>query len=501
MDIIVSATPEACDPEPLSALTAPPPGATLVELRIDLFPDLDVAAAVSACPLPVLATYRSEREGGRGSADPEIRRRTLEAARDAGVALVDLEHATDLPIRRLLGLAPEQLVLSWHPTASDRSEVEARCAGMLAESARWVKVVPAAARLADVAAVLSLHRRFNTGPRGQRRLVTFATGTVGLPSRYLSPLLGPPITYAAFSDAGPAALGQQLPGRLLAAVGHLEGPPQRLYGVVGGDVSASLSPALHGAGYRAEKLPYVMLPISVSDEEDLDELFAVRGETVFDRVGLPAWGWAVTAPYKLRAAAAASLAAPRVERAGAANTLLLSPERIVAENTDADGVTGALVTLGVDPAGLEAVVLGTGGAARGAAVGLDLAGAEVILTGRDAARVRAVAEEIGVESGDGNGQPVADAAILVNATPLGSSADDDPPFARDRVEAAAAVVDMVYAEHETTLVRWARIAGVPVADGRDVLAHQGYAQFAAFTGVLPPRELMRRALGRALQLT
>ena len=38
-------------------------------------------------------------------------------------------------------------------------------------------------------------------------------------------------------------------------------------------------------------------------------------------------------------------------------------------------------------------------------------------------------------------------------------------------------------------------AGVPYLAGRTVLAHQGYAQFAAFTGRLPPKAAMLAALG------
>ena len=46
-------------------------------------------------------------------------------------------------------------------------------------------------------------------------------------------------------------------------------------------------------------------------------------------------------------------------------------------DTDADGVVGSLVTAGIDITGKTAIIQGTGGAARGAAVGLDAAGANV----------------------------------------------------------------------------------------------------------------------------
>ena len=79
----------------MEAIARPPEGASIVELRADLFPGIDLGAAIRACPLPVLVTLRSSAEGGRGPTDSGERRVVLEAAREAGAALVDLEHERD----------------------------------------------------------------------------------------------------------------------------------------------------------------------------------------------------------------------------------------------------------------------------------------------------------------------------------------------------------------------------------------------------------------------
>jgi len=278
-------------------------------------------------------------------------------------------------------------------------------------------------------------------------------------------------------------------------VGHLGGRPRRLFGVVGRDVSHSLSPALHCAGYRALGLPDLFIPVSVPDQAELIEVFTFLGDTLFDRVGLEARGWAVTTPYKDIAADAAEMVAPRVRRAEAANTLILRETGMAADNTDADGIVGSLVSLGIDAQGRIAVVQGTGGAARGAAVGLHLAGAEVFLRGRDPEQTREFAEILEIGALDPGEMPD-NAEILVNATPLGSNPDDPSPFTDGEVDGAAAVVDMVYADGETPLEALGRAAGVPTADGRTVLAHQAFAQFAAFTTRLPPKEAMLKAIGR-----
>ena len=492
MDWIVSLIPEVAA-DPLDAVGQPPEGASIVELRLDRYPGIDVAAVIGACPLPVLATLRSQSEGGEGPDDAETRAAIIGGARNAGAALIDLEIERDEALAGDLGIAPEQTIFSWHDPRGTPEELSDIVGRMMGARARWIKVVPTATSVRDLISVLALHGKFNDGRLRDRRLLTFAMAAPGLASRYLAPLMGPTIGYAAWNDETPAAPSQLSIKRTEAVVGHLEGPPQRLYGVVGDDVSGSLSPTLHAAGYKNLDLPYLLVPISVPDSDELVDLFGPRGTTPFDRIGLEARGFAVTTPYKNEAAAAADHHAPRVLRAGAANTLILGDQKVMAENTDADGVVGSLVSLGFDPQGHTAVVQGTGGAARGAAVGLHLAGADVFLRGRSAERNREIAEKLEI----GWCEPAADAphgAILVNATPIGREAGNTSVFSEAEIAAAGAVVDMVYGGHRTDLIARAREHELPAADGREVLLHQGVAQFAAFTQRVPPKDAMRAAL-------
>ncbi len=492
MDYVVTLTPES-SPDPLAALADPPSGTSMVELRMDLFPQLDPAVAVARCPLPVLAAYRSTAEGGQGSLDPTERRRRIEGAYTAGVAMLDLEHDRDLGLVDRLGLEPERLVVSWHDPAGTPDDLAHRARQIAEAPSQLTKIVPTAHSLIDLERVLALLAPLRSRPPGRRRLTAFAMGAVGMASRLLAPLLGSPIAYAAWSAAAPAAPGQLPLERLRRILGHLSGPPRRLWAVVGADVSGSLSPEMHAAGLTAEGIPDLMVPLCVPDPEELPAVFSFAGTTMFDRVGLPLAGLAVTAPYKEAAAEAATVRAPRVERARAANTLILGPARIVAENTDADGVVGGLTSLGIDPAGQLAVVRGTGGAGRGAAVGLDLAGAAVVLCGRDPDRTRDSAVRLGVGWCSPDDLP-GDASILVNATPLGRRPDEPSPFPDRAVARARAVVEMVYAPDPTALEVHARAAGIPLVDGRTMLAHQGMAQFAAFHQRRPPRQAMIEAV-------
>jgi shikimate dehydrogenase len=488
MEWIVSLTPAAGDP--WACLASPPPGTGVVELRADLFPGIDLRRAVSTCPVPLLATLRSAAEGGRGPDDPAAREPFVRTARDADVGLIDLELDRDIGLIQSLGLEPERIVLSAHRSCA--AELPAAAAALHAAPVRWLKAVAPAERLADLETVLSLHAMYNHGRQHQRRLITFAMGATGLPSRLLGPVLGPPLGYAAWSPAAAAAPGQRTVSEMNAVVGHLRGAPQRLFGVVGADVTGSLSPALHGAGYHALGLPYLMVPVSVVEPSELDELFRPAGETMFDRLGLPVGGWAVTTPYKTEAASVATVPAPRVRTAGVANTLVLRPGQILADTTDADGVVAGLASVGYQVRGRTALVQGTGGAARGAVVGLHLAGATVTLRGRDEFHTRTVAQKLAVAAcppGDS-----ATAAVLVNATPLGTATSDRLPFSEAEIEAAQAVVDLVYGAGPTPLALACRATATTFVDGRSVLLYQGLAQFAAFTGKAPPKDAMRAAI-------
>ena len=112
-----------------------------MELRLDLLPDIDVVAAMAACPVPVLATLRSAAEGGNGTDDPAARAEILGVARNAGAALIDLEFARDAALITSLGLPPEQVILSWHDPKGTPEDLVGIAERMMEKPARWIKLV------------------------------------------------------------------------------------------------------------------------------------------------------------------------------------------------------------------------------------------------------------------------------------------------------------------------------------------------------------------------
>jgi shikimate dehydrogenase len=260
--------------------------------------------------------------------------------------------------------------------------------------------------------------------------------------------------------------------------------PKRL-GVLGWPVAHSRSPQMMQAALVAVGLAgwrYQLLPVP-------PELF---GETAAALPGAGFRGANVTIPHKGAALALADEATDTARAIGAANTLVFGPSRgISADNTDAPAL---LDCLPVSPQEKTALVLGAGGSARAAVWALLSAGAhEVRVWNRHRERARRLCGELGCQLA----VDIRGADLLVNCTPLGLDGDaaafEQVPLEADQLAMFGCVVDFVYADVETPLVRSAGNLGVPVVDGLDLLVGQGALSFERFTGLPAPREEMRAA--------
>ncbi len=257
-------------------------------------------------------------------------------------------------------------------------------------------------------------------------------------------------------------------------------------GVAGWPVAHSRSPAMFAAALDAAGLRgwrYLKLPLP-------PDRFA---ETVR---ALPAAGFRglnVTIPHKEAALALADEATETATAVGAANTLTFLPSGAIhGDNTD---VPGLLEALPVDPAGMTALGLGAGGAARAAVYALRRAGAADVMVWN---RTRERAERLVADLG---GRVVADpepAAILVNCTSVGLRESDlsfkSLPIEADTLGVGSYVADMVYRSGGTPLLAEAERRGATVVTGLEILVAQGAASFERWTDMTAPRRAMRRAV-------
>lgn len=278
----------------------------------------------------------------------------------------------------------------------------------------------------------------------------------------------------------------------------------RVAGVVGWPVEHSVSPAMHNAAYAALGLDWCYLPFPVPPER-LPE--AIAGVRALGLVGVN-----VTVPHKQALLALMDELTPAAAAIGAANTVIARDGRLIGHNTDAAGFLRALREAGCEPAGITALVLGAGGAARAVVYALLEVGARVTVLNRTVARAETLARDLG-RGADGEVlaasldlaalRPlVPRARLVVNATSVGmwragvAGASPWPealPFPED-----ALAYDLVYNPRETAFMRQARAAGARAVNGVRMLVHQGAEAFERWTGVAAPVEVMAHACDRAL---
>ncbi len=279
----------------------------------------------------------------------------------------------------------------------------------------------------------------------------------------------------------------------------------KIAGVMGWPIAHSLSPLLHGYWLAENRIDGAMVPLPVRPEH-----FSVV-LTALHKAGFR--GVNVTVPHKEAAFAVAHDCDAAALAAGAVNLLVFHPDgRLEGRNTDAVGLGESLKEkLDDSLRGKHVVLLGAGGAARGAVLALgDQGVAAIHILNRDGARARALCAAmmsavpcklLGGSLQDWH-RVAGEASLLVNATSAGMNGKNPLDLALDILPDNAAVCDIVYKPLETDLLKRARARGLVCIDGLGMLMHQAAPSFEAFYGVKPKvsaglRAALEQALARA----
>jgi shikimate dehydrogenase len=274
----------------------------------------------------------------------------------------------------------------------------------------------------------------------------------------------------------------------------------KLAGIVGWPVTHSLSPVLHGHWLAEYGIDGAMVPLAAKAEDFSLVIDGIR------RAGFK--GVNVTVPHKEAAFAIAHRVDAAAKSAGAANLLVFHGGEIEARNTDSIGLAESLKENIGALNGAEVVLLGAGGAARGAILALEMLGAgKIHLLNRDPHRAKTLAASLArevrgtIEPG-GLGEwkrAAAGAALVVNSTSAGMGAIPPLDIDLSALPKSAAVCDIVYNPLETKLLKDAAARGHKTIDGLGMLMHQAVPSFEAFFGVKPTvTPALREALIKAL---
>lgn len=282
--------------------------------------------------------------------------------------------------------------------------------------------------------------------------------------------------------------------------------------VLGHPIKHSISPPMHNAALadlaandpRFAEWRYFRFEVHPDDlPRALELLHAKR----FRGVNL-------TVPHKVIAFGRVAAVDPAAQPVGAVNTLLWTEAGWKGHNTDGYGLAAAVrATLGLELTGQPVVLLGAGGAARGAAVEcLQRGCASLWIANRTRANLDTL---LGVLAPLQGGIPVhgfapdrmpaalPTGALVINATSAGLKESDPLPIDPTALPHPAAVYDMIYNPPATPLLRAAAAAGIATANGLDMLVHQGAKALEIWSGIAATRtapvmgRAARAALGRA----
>jgi shikimate dehydrogenase len=270
--------------------------------------------------------------------------------------------------------------------------------------------------------------------------------------------------------------------------------------VYGDPVEGNPTSIMQNAAFEHAGLDWRYLDFTVPAEALED---AIRAARVLGFGGLN-----LTLPHKVAVIPLLDGLEPSAEISGACNTVVRQPDgRLIGSNTDGSGFVWSLRDEGVDPRGLEVVLLGAGGAARAVSVELALAGARrITIANRHASKRddlvgilggRTAVEAVGMAW---NGTLVVPACdVLVDCTPVGmgsgAAAEAHVDVDLSGLSSQTIVCDLNPERSDTAFLRLARQRGHRTIDGLGMLARQGAAGFKAWTGQDAPLAVMIEALG------
>jgi shikimate dehydrogenase len=273
--------------------------------------------------------------------------------------------------------------------------------------------------------------------------------------------------------------------------------------VIGDPIAHSRSPQMHNPALAARGMnaQYIRVHVPAGSVPEALRLFAKHGFA----------GVNCTIPHKFEALDAVDEVDDLAQKLGAVNTVAIRDGKLHGYNSDGPGfINSVKEAFGRGLVGLRTLILGAGGGAgRAVAVQCALSRcSKIVLVNRTEEKAAVLATELmhkffdpaaSIETAPWTDESLKSAIrgvdLVVNASPRGMKAVDEPLFDPSFVRARHMVYDMVYrATGDTPLIASAKAAGAKTCDGLVLLLHQGAISFGHWFGDPVPLEAMRGGL-------
>lgn len=247
---------------------------------------------------------------------------------------------------------------------------------------------------------------------------------------------------------------------------------EKIYGLLGEKLGHSYSPDIHAV---LGDYPYRLF------EKAVEEVPAFLASDEFEAIN-------VTIPYKKTVLPYLSEISPEAQKIGSVNTITRIPGGLRGDNTDYYGFSFLLDQANLCVGGKKCLILGSGGASVTArAVVRDRGGIPVVIS----------------RSGEDNYTNLhrhADAAILINTTPVGMYPNNGhAPLSLEKFPHLCGVVDMIYNPCRTALILEAEQRGIPAVSGLGMLVAQAKRANERFFARPLPDDVVNRVLRKIRQ--
>jgi len=312
-----------------------------------------------------------------------------------------------------------------------------------------------------------LHSIYAASQEIRNKHVLIGMGDTGTVTRIRSDLLDNEFTFGYVGE--PTAPGQ-LSKEELESLENCH-----IVGITGNPVGQSKSPEMQKAAMKALGIKGAYLKFNSPNLDLIEDVM-----TEYRILGMN-----VTSPHKRNLFGHLDDFTETAMSTGSVNTVLNVRGWISGYNTDVAGIEYALGYQFPE----NALILGSGGAARSAAYCLKENGCHVSVKARNKNSLESLCRDLGVDAT--NVSDVRNYEMVINCTPIGMTGDEKYPIELDTL--TGAVFDMVY-HRKTLLQEVAESRGCPLVSGKDMLVGQGAESFKIWFKMRPDTRIMRSVL-------
>jgi len=451
--------------------------ADLTEIRADYIKDLDLEKILAARTKPVIVTITPKNENGRFEGTEQERTALLRQAVDLDADYIDISIECQELSDLINYCKNTKSIVSYHNYDETPGNLQKISQKIEAAGADIIKIATFANKLSDNLKIFELIRR------SSKDIIALCMGELGEISRILGPIYGSYLTFGSLEIGSESAPGQ-IPAHILRNVYRVNEVEQGfdVYGLIGNPVNKSRGYLLFNPLFKHYNINGMYLNFRVEDIDDFTRYFQ----------GLLT-GFSITMPFKQELFYILNDITPEAEKIGAINTIVKDRGKITGHNTDIAGVINPLLEK-VPLKGKAVTLLGAGGAARAAAVGIMAKGGKLTILNLTILKAEKLAKDLGCDFG-----PVSDfenikTDILINMTSVGMVPDTDQTPVDTALVKDMVVFDGIYNPGKTKLLIEAEKNGCTIIPGTEMFIHQAAEQFKLWTGIDPDLDVMKNIL-------